>query len=84
MSWTDWFGNVEQERNPRRYRAADRRISCSHCGHGRFVEDTVKLVSPSAALFDAEYSSPDATTLTCDRCGRIEWFATPPESIGTD
>lgn len=79
MSWTDWFGGTEEAEKPRRYEISNRRITCPHCDHDEFVKGPGKLVSPSTALFDAEYAAPDATILTCDHCGRIEWFASSPE-----
>ena len=59
---------------------AGRPVSCRHCGHDHFVEGEAQLHTAGLTFFNLEWASPTAHTLSCTKCGLIEWFLSDPET----
>ena len=57
------------------FKVAGIAVTCPHCGSTRFFEGSALLDSRGTSLLDVEWLGKGATTLTCARCGRVEWFA---------
>lgn len=70
---------VEGYKEGTEYSVAGRRVRCPHCGHEKFITGRALLNSAGRTLFNLDWTDPSATTLVCAECGRIEWFAQPPD-----
>ncbi|HXH26122.1 MAG TPA: hypothetical protein VNI78_12780 [Vicinamibacterales bacterium] len=59
------------------YSAAGRAVRCPHCGGRKFAAGRAPLDGGAPAALDNR--TPDVSILVCAECGRIEWFARPPD-----
>ena len=57
------------------YLVADKRVVCPHCGGTHFYEGSALLDKRGSSMLGLEWLGGSATTLTCVRCGHVEWFA---------
>jgi predicted nucleic-acid-binding Zn-ribbon protein len=62
------------------FTVAGKPVACSHCGHDRFVEGHAQLNTAGMTFFKLDWANRSAATLTCTRCGHIEWFLQDPEN----
>jgi predicted nucleic-acid-binding Zn-ribbon protein len=60
---------------------AEKTVQCQHCGADRFVEGRAQLNTAGMTFFNLDWANRTAATLTCVRCGRIEWFLGDPETV---
>ena len=58
---------MASDSKPSRYAAADKTITCSHCGNDTFVQRRIFVHGPMAHC------------LTCTRCALGAWFELAPE-----
>jgi hypothetical protein len=70
---------IAQGDPPSRYFAGGKQIVCEHCGHGLFDEGAAQLNTAGMTFFGLDWANKTATTLMCDACGRIQWYAIRPE-----
>ena len=68
-----------EEPAPPKYFAGGKQILCDHCGSDQFGEGRAQLNTAGMTLLGMDWANQSATTLTCNVCGRIHWFATNPE-----
>lgn len=64
---------------PACFAAGGKQIACEHCGHEAFVEGRALLNTFGMTFLGLDWANQSATTLMCDRCGRIQWYGVPPE-----
>ena len=67
--------------DPTAYTAGGVKLSCPHCGSDGFHEGRALLNTVGMTFMNLDWANKEATTLTCDRCGFIQWFARRPEPI---
>lgn len=65
-----------------RHAVAGKYVTCGHCQHDRFVEGRAQLNTAGLSFFNLDWANRSAATLTCTRCGRIEWFLGDPAAEG--
>ena len=65
-----------------RYTVAGKVVTCTHCSHDFFVEGRAQLNTAGMSFMNLDWANRSAATLTCTRCGRIEWFLSDPEELG--
>src|SRR5262245_713320 len=65
----------------RRYAAAHQRVVCPHCQGDLFLEGRALLNTPGMTLLNLDWAQRSAYILTCEACGRIEWFARRPVRV---
>jgi predicted nucleic-acid-binding Zn-ribbon protein len=65
-----------------RYSVAGKAVRCAHCAHEQFVEGRAQLNTAGMTFLNLDWANRQAATLTCTRCGRIEWFLADPQEIG--
>ena len=63
----------------RRYEFEGRFLVCLLCGHDRFLQGAASPSTGWSRFFHMDWAAPTMTTFTCEQCGRIEWFAQPPQ-----
>lgn len=67
---------------PVHFAAAGRQIVCAHCGGAEFDgRDGILLNTRGATFVNLDWLNAGVSVLTCRQCGRIEWFARPPQPI---
>jgi hypothetical protein len=66
---------------PTGYSVGGRPVRCPHCGQTKFAPGDALLNTRGATLFNLDWANPLASILICAECGRIEWFANPPDEI---
>ncbi|GER91635.1 hypothetical protein KDW_57970 [Dictyobacter vulcani] len=69
-----WFLNAADGEGGETVTVADHELHCTRCNHAHFERSTTLLSSRSATLLHLDWTSPEADTYTCTRCGNIEWF----------
>jgi len=57
---------------------AGKDVTCTHCGHDRFLEGRAQLHTAGMTFLKLEWLNASAATLTCTTCGRVEWFVGNP------
>ncbi len=57
------------------YKVVGKRVTCSHCGNTRFKSQEILLNTWLLSLLRIDWLDSSATVLTCDKCGRLNWFA---------
>ena len=57
------------------YEVVGKRVTCSHCGNTRFKPQEILLNTWLLSLLRIDWLDSSATVLSCDRCGRLNWFA---------
>lgn len=60
------------------YQVAGKPVQCPHCDHTLFDRRKILLNTRGATFFNFDWLNQGATVLTCEKCGRLEWFATEP------
>ena len=63
----------------RRFEFEGHFLACALCGHDRFLQGTAAPSSNLLRFVGLDWAAPNMTTFTCEQCGRIEWFAQPPQ-----
>lgn len=63
---------------PCEYRINDQPIQCSHCGKATFRKGSAMLNTAGMTFLGLDWANRTATTLMCDNCGLIHWFAKTP------
>jgi predicted nucleic-acid-binding Zn-ribbon protein len=63
------------------FAAGGRKIRCPHCESEGFFAKRVLLNTYGMTLLNLDWANKEATTLTCDRCGMIQWFGVAPERV---
>lgn len=58
-----------------RYTVSGRAVTCPHCGGQRFFESSALLDGRAGSFAGLEWAGDAAVTLTCARCGHVDWFA---------
>jgi len=53
-------------------------VKCKHCGNDRFLEGRAQLHTAGMTFLKLEWLNASAATLTCTKCGRLEWFVGDP------
>ncbi len=61
------------------YIAGGKQVQCPHCAHVVFEGRKVLLNTRGATFFNFDWLNRSGTALTCQKCGRIEWFASEPQ-----
>lgn len=74
-------GSLAGSSDPRAYAAGGLKVSCAHCDSDRFREGRALLNTAGMTFMNLDWANKEATTLTCARCGFIQWFANRPEPI---
>lgn len=67
--------------DPACYEAGGLKVSCPHCRSDGFHEARALRNTAGMTLMGLDWADKRATTLTCGRCGLIQWFAIPPRPI---
>jgi len=75
-----WEAATEGSR-PNRYTVSDRLVRCPHCTGETFVLGQALLNTRGAELMNMAWANAYATTLLCEECGNIQWFAQEPERV---
>jgi hypothetical protein len=57
------------------YKVAGKLISCSQCSSTEFKMQLVLLNTWLMSLLRIDWLDSNATVLTCERCGKLTWFA---------
>ena len=65
---------------PREYAVSGRPVRCPHCGERTFALGSALLNTRVRSVLNVDWADPGATILVCAECGRIEWFAQPPDA----
>ena len=63
------------------YSIMGNKISCPLCKNDVFEVRDVLLNTPGMTFLGLDWANRTAVTLTCIRCGKIEWFLQKPERI---
>lgn len=66
------------KKEPSEYRINDDLVECNHCRKTRFLQGSAMLNTAGMTLLGLDWANRSATTLMCDNCGLIHWFATKP------
>lgn len=64
---------------PDQFTAAGKSVQCPHCGGTEFEQREILLNTRGATFLNLDWLNRGATTLTCRKCGRIEWFSAVPQ-----
>jgi len=57
------------------YEVVGKQVTCSHCGNTRFKPQEILLNTWLLSLLRIDWLDSSATVLSCDKCGRLTWFA---------
>ena len=63
------------------YSIMGKKIICPLCENDIFVMRDILLNTPGMTFFGFDWANRTAVTLSCMRCGKIEWFMQTPEQI---
>jgi hypothetical protein len=74
----EWTSKLIDGPGPGKFKAADKRITCLHCGHDTFIQGATVVDALTDSHPDIAFGT-SATALICDDYGRIELFARHPE-----
>jgi len=66
--------NVKQSIGPGEYEAQGIKVVCPHCKHDKFITGGAQLNTAFLTFLKLDFVNRTAHTLTCECCGRIEWF----------
>lgn len=66
---------------PARYRAAGKRVRCTHCAGEIFQPQEALLNTSGATLVNLDWLNKSGTALVCENCGLIQWFAKAPDRL---
>ena len=78
------MGIFGREQKTQRYLAGGKAVSCPTCGGTEFAKSEAQLHTAGLTFFQLEWLGKSAHVLVCDECGRIQWFAKPPEKVEND
>ena len=65
----------------REYKAAEKKIAGPHCEGEEFAEGNAQLNTAGMTCVGFDWANKSATTLACDKCGRIQWYLDRPDKI---
>lgn len=68
---------------PAGYTIAGIEVVCPHCGNNQFAEGRALLNTVGMSFLGLDWANSEATTLSCTRCSRVEWFHDKPVKLGT-
>ena len=57
------------------FEVVGKRVTCFHCGGTGFKAQEILLNTWLLSLMRIDWLDSSATVLTCDKCGRLTWFA---------
>lgn len=57
------------------FEVVGKRVTCAHCGNSRFKAQQFLLNTWLLSLLRIDWLDSSATVLSCDKCGRLTWFA---------
>jgi len=60
---------------------AGKQVKCLHCGNAKFDSRRILMNTRGATLVKFDWLNRTAVSLTCQKCGRIEWFNEVPEAM---
>ncbi|OJW28031.1 MAG: hypothetical protein BGO49_07515 [Planctomycetales bacterium 71-10] len=66
---------------PFHYVAGDLKVACPHCQGDLFHQGYALRNTRGRTLAGLDWTDGGATTLTCDRCGLIQWFGREPRRV---
>lgn len=66
---------------PGRFVAADRSVTCGHCGCDVFERHEAQLNSAGMTLLSLDWLNKSGIALVCTNCGLIRWFARAPDRV---
>jgi hypothetical protein len=58
-----------------------KQVVCAHCTNDRFRLGRAQLNTPGMTLLGLDWANRTASVLVCTLCGRIDWYADPPDRI---
>jgi hypothetical protein len=67
--------------DPFHYVAGGAKVACPHCQGDLFHEGQALGNTPGMTFAGLDWADKRATTLTCRRCGLIQWFGRKPLRI---
>jgi len=73
--------NILKRKTPAAYAAGGLKARCPHCEFDGFYKSRALLNTSGMTFLKLDWANKEATTLTCGRCGLVQWFAIPPEPI---
>lgn len=73
--------DVLRRQPPAAHAAGGLRVCCPHCECGAFYKGRALLNTSGMTFLGLDWANKEATTLTCARCGLVQWFAKAPEPI---
>ncbi|ACB77570.1 hypothetical protein [Opitutus terrae] len=65
-----------------RFAIAGKPIRCPHCQGTEFSSRQVLMNTRGVTFFNLDWLNRGAFALTCQTCGRIEWFSRRPDAGG--
>ena len=72
---------VTKAMGPGEYEAGGKRISCPHCNSTEFAEGRAQLNTAGMSFLNLDWANKSITTLTCTKCGCLQWYANPPQKV---
>gem|GEM_PF-909242 len=66
--------NINNIGEPQSYEAGGLEIFCPHCKHNKFYHQYKLLNTAGLTFFNLDFANRQAHTLTCARCGYIQWY----------
>jgi hypothetical protein len=65
------------------FSAAGKQIICPHCQHDQFDAQSFLLNTRGSTLFNPGLLNTAVTSLSCLKCGLIQWFTIKPDQSAT-
>ncbi|MHB8799390.1 MAG: zinc ribbon domain-containing protein [Thermoanaerobaculia bacterium] len=73
------FGQgVASQLGPAAFTAAEKVVSCPHCGGQSFEERQAVVNTRGLTFFGLDWLDKGVTVLSCTRCGLLQWFRIAP------
>ena len=73
------FGQgVASQLGPAAFTAAEKLVSCPHCGGESFDERQAVVNTRGLTFFGLDWLDRGATVLSCTRCGLLQWYRVAP------
>ena len=57
------------------YEVVGKRVTCFHCGESKFKAQEILLNTWLLSLLRIDWLDSSATVLSCEKCGKLTWFA---------
>jgi len=74
-------GAAKSANDPCSYILKNRIIVCSHCENNVFHKGSALLNTSGMTFLGLDWANKEATVLSCQSCGQIQWFAIEPEKV---